>query len=81
MRYCSGVSDQATAALGPYSRGGEDHASFVVFSGKLGIDTATGKLTGDDFVAQLRHTLPNLEHILSSRRSRPICRSRVDCGH
>lgn len=61
------VTDQAPAALGPYSAAVKTHASLVVaVSGQLGIDPATGKLAGDDVVAQTRQSLTNVQHILDA---------------
>lgn len=57
-------SDNAPAALGPYSQA-VSHGGLLYTSGQVGIDPATGKLaTG--FEAQTRQVLANLKAVLAA---------------
>jgi 2-iminobutanoate/2-iminopropanoate deaminase len=61
-------TDAAPAAAGPYSqaiRAGE----LVFTAGQLGIDPATGELSGDDVEVQAARALANLRAILEAARS------------
>ena len=58
-------SDAAPAAIGPYSQAvcaGE----MVFLSGMLGIDPATGALSGDTAAAQARQACANIRALLAS---------------
>jgi 2-iminobutanoate/2-iminopropanoate deaminase len=59
-----GIStDQAPAAIGPYSQGvvaGE----FLFTAGQIALDPATGEMAGGDIVAQTERVLSNLEAVL-----------------
>ena len=56
-------TDQAPAAIGPYSQG-ISAASWVFVSGQLGIQPETGELISPDFVPQARQALENLLQIV-----------------
>lgn len=61
-------TDAAPAAAGPYSqaiRAGD----LVYTAGQLGVDPATGRLAGDDVVAQAERALANLDQILRAAGS------------
>jgi 2-iminobutanoate/2-iminopropanoate deaminase len=60
------VTDKAPAALGPYSAGVKAQGSPICVSGQLGIDPVTGRLAGDDVVAQTRQSLTNISNILAA---------------
>ena len=55
----------APAAIGPYSQG-IDCGTFVVTSGQIPIDPATGNLVDGDISAQTRKSLENVKAILES---------------
>ncbi len=58
-------TEKAPAAIGPYSQGiAAGPIRFV--SGQLGLDPATGKLVGEDFSAQVRQALRNLQQIVEA---------------
>ncbi len=56
-------TDQAPAAIGPYSQG-IAIASWLFVSGQLGMDPETGELTGPDCASQARRALENLRQIV-----------------
>ncbi len=56
-------TDQAPAAIGPYSQG-ITIASWLFVSGQLGMDPETGELTGPDCASQARQALENLRQIV-----------------
>jgi 2-iminobutanoate/2-iminopropanoate deaminase len=56
-------SENAPAALGPYSQGIKAGNTIYV-SGQLGLDPATGKFPGDDVESQTHQSLKNIENIL-----------------
>lgn len=58
-------SDQAPAAVGPYSQA-ISVGEFVFCSGQAGLDPATGKLAADDIQGQTRQTLQNLSAVLEA---------------
>ena len=61
-------SDNAPAAIGPYSPGIQ--AGHMVFlSGQLGIDPATGELAGESAGEQAAQALENIKHILDTAGS------------
>ena len=58
-------SDQAPAAIGPYSqatRAGDT----VYFSGQIPLDPATGELAGGDIAAQARRAFDNLAAVCAA---------------
>ncbi len=55
----------APAAIGPYSQG-IDCGTFVVTSGQIPIDPATGNLVEGDITAQTRKSLENVKAILEA---------------
>lgn len=59
------ISDNAPAALGPYSQA-IDTGNFVFVSGQLGIDPKTGKLAGEDITKQAHQSLKNIKSVLSA---------------
>jgi 2-iminobutanoate/2-iminopropanoate deaminase len=59
------TTDQAPAAIGPYSQG-IYAPPFVFVSGQLGLDPATGELAGPDLASQARQALENLKQILAA---------------
>ncbi len=56
----------APKAIGPYSQGIE-LKKLIFFSGQIPIDPATGALVGDDFTAQTRQVLKNIDALLTSK--------------
>ena len=56
-------TDQAPAAIGPYSQA-VVAPPFVFVSGQLGMDPATSDLVGDDLKSQARQALENVKQIL-----------------
>jgi 2-iminobutanoate/2-iminopropanoate deaminase len=61
------ATDQAPAALGPYSQAVAAKCGQLVFcSGQIGIDPATGELVSADVAEQTRRVMENLQAILAS---------------
>lgn len=61
-------TDQAPAAIGPYSqavRAGQ----FVFTAGQIGLDPTTGQLVADDVAAQTRQVMANLAAVLAAAGS------------
>ena len=58
----------APAAIGPYSQA-VVAGGFVFCSGQVGLDPATGAMTGSDVAAQTRQTLANLRAVLDAAGS------------
>ena len=56
-------TDQAPAAIGPYSQG-ITSAPFLFVSGQLGIQPKTGELVSSDFKVQAKQALENLLQIV-----------------
>ncbi len=56
-------SDQAPAAIGPYSQG-RMGAGLVFVSGQLGLDPTSGELKGLDLETQTRQALSNVQAVL-----------------
>lgn len=56
-------TDQAPAAIGPYSQG-INAAPWLFVSGQLGIQPETGELVSPDFVPQAKQALENLLQIV-----------------
>jgi len=61
-------TDQAPAAVGPYSQA-VAVGDFIFASGQIGLDPATGQLVGEDAVAQLRQALTNMAAVLQAAGS------------
>lgn len=59
------VTDQAPAAIGPYSQGIKAGGLLFV-SGQIPLDPATGQMVGDDIVTQTRQVMRNLEAVLAA---------------
>ena len=58
-------TEQAPAAIGPYSQGIKT-GNTVYVSGQIPIDPATGEFAGDDIAAQTRQSLTNIREILKA---------------
>lgn len=58
-------TDNAPAAIGPYSQG-VTAGGFLFVSGQIGLDPKTGELTGPDFETQARQVFSNLREILAA---------------
>jgi len=58
-------TDQAPAAIGPYSQG-IAIAPWLFVSGQLGIIPETGELTGPDCASQARQALENMRQIVQA---------------
>ena len=58
-------TDQAPAAIGPYSQG-ISAGSLHFVSGQLGMDPATGELVGEDLAGQAKQALANLKAIIEA---------------
>ena len=58
-------SKEAPAAIGPYSQA-VSVGGFLFTSGQVALDAETGELVGDDFGAQARKVLSNLEAVLAA---------------
>ncbi len=58
-------TDQAPAAIGPYSQAIR-WGNVVYVSGQLPIDPASGAFAGEDIAAQTRQSLANIKNILAS---------------
>jgi len=65
MAFKTVYTDQAPAAVGPYSQA-IDTGSLVFVSGQVGLDPATGQLAGDDFESQARQALSNMTAVLAA---------------
>lgn len=58
-------TDNAPAAIGPYSQGIQAGNTIYV-SGQIPIDPATGEFAGEDIVTQTRQSLTNIKNILAA---------------
>ena len=58
-------TEQAPAAIGPYSQGIKAGNTIYV-SGQIPIDPATGEFAGEDIAAQTRQSLTNIREILKA---------------
>lgn len=61
-------TDQAPAAIGPYSQAVRV-GSFVFTAGQIGLDPKTGQLVADDVAAQTRQVMANLAAVLTAAGS------------
>ena len=59
------ATDQAPAAIGPYSQAVRK-GSFVFLSGQIPLDPATGQLVEGDIVAQTRQVFDNLRAVCAA---------------
>ncbi len=57
-------TDNAPAAIGPYSQAILVDGKFLYTAGQISIDRSTGKLIEGDIKAQTRQTIKNLEAVL-----------------
>ena len=71
-------SDNAPAAIGPYSPGIQT-GNMVFLSGQLGIDPATGELAGETAGEQAAQALKNIKHILDAAGTgiEHVCRATI----
>jgi 2-iminobutanoate/2-iminopropanoate deaminase len=58
-------TNQAPAAIGPYSQGIRC-GRFVYASGQIALDAGSGELVGEDIQAQTHRALQNLQAVLTS---------------
>ncbi|MCS7038293.1 MAG: RidA family protein [Anaerolineae bacterium] len=58
-------TDQAPAAIGPYSQAVRV-GPFVFTAGQIGLDPGTGQLVADDVAAQTRQVMANLAAVLAA---------------
>ncbi len=58
-------TDQAPAAIGPYSQGIKA-GPFIFVSGQLGLIPETGELAGEEFSIQARQALTNMSRIIKA---------------
>lgn len=58
-------TDRAPAAIGPYSQAIKV-GSWLYVSGQLGLQPESGELVSEDFAAQTRQALKNLQNILQA---------------
>ena len=58
-------TDQAPAAIGPYSQA-INAGPFLFVSGQLGMNPKSGELVGDDIESQARQALDNLKNIVAA---------------
>ncbi len=58
-------TDNAPAAIGPYSQGIQAGNTIYV-SGQIPIDPATGEFAGEDIATQTRQSLTNIKNILAA---------------
>ncbi len=61
-------TNQAPAAVGPYSQG-VIHQGILYASGQIGLDPATGSLVGNDVTSQTTRLMDNLSAVLQSAGS------------
>ncbi len=57
-------TENAPAAVGPYSQGIKASGKTIYVSGQIPIDPATGKFAGEDIATQTRQSLTNIRNIL-----------------
>jgi len=65
------ATDQAPAAIGPYSQAIFSEP-FLFVSGQIGLLPGTGELTGPDFDTQARQSLENMKQILEASGCRLV---------
>lgn len=59
-------TDNAPAAIGPYSQAVKCSGEMIFVSGQLPIDPATGSFPAEDIAAQTRQSLTNVKAILEA---------------
>ena len=59
-------TENAPAAIGPYSQAVKCSGEMIFVSGQLPIDLATGSFSGEDSAAQTRQSLTNVKAILEA---------------
>jgi 2-iminobutanoate/2-iminopropanoate deaminase len=59
------ATQNAPAAIGPYSQGIEAVGTTVYVSGQIPIDPKTGEFAGPDIVSQTKQSLTNVKNILA----------------
>ena len=59
-------TDEAPAAIGPYSQAVVVDGRWVYTSGQIPLDPATGEMITDGFAAQARQVMKNLSKVLAS---------------
>lgn len=59
-------TENAPAAIGPYSQAVKCSGEMIFVSGQLPIDPATGSFSGEDIAAQTRQSLTNVKAILEA---------------
>jgi len=62
-------TNNAPAAIGPYSQGVINEGRFIFTAGQLGLDPISGELVGGGIEAQTRRTLDNLKAVLEAGHS------------
>lgn len=63
MQMCPVQTDQAPAAIGPYSQAIQA-GPFLFVSGQIGLEPATGELVGGGFEEQARQVLENVYQVV-----------------
>lgn len=58
-------TQNAPAAIGPYSQGRQQSGRMICISGQLPVDPATGEFAGEDIGTQTRQSIMNLKAILN----------------
>ncbi|MHC1742814.1 MAG: Rid family detoxifying hydrolase [Syntrophobacteraceae bacterium] len=58
-------TEQAPAAIGPYSQGVQA-GPFLFVSGQIGLDPATGQMVSDEFEEQVKQVLKNLGRVVQA---------------
>ncbi|NOY76760.1 MAG: RidA family protein [Calditrichaeota bacterium] len=59
-------TDQAPAAIGPYSQGVSAEGSFIFTAGQIPINPKTGELLSGDIQTQTRQVLENVKAVLKA---------------
>ena len=59
-------TDDAPAAIGPYSQAVTVEDRWIYTSGQIPLDPATGEMVTEGFAAQARQVLRNLERVLAA---------------
>lgn len=60
------ATEQAPAAIGPYSQGIEASGRMIFVSGQIPINPATGNIEAETIEEQTRQSLTNIQHILEA---------------
>lgn len=59
-------TDEAPAAIGPYSQAVTVDGDWIYTSGQIPLDPTTGEMVTDGFAAQARQVMRNLERVLDA---------------